>query len=288
MTKGPLRWAVLGVGGAGRRRVEAIHADPKSQLAAVWRGRFAADAGAPVAQSLEDAVGLADAVYVCSPLEAHADQVEQVLRAGRSVVTEYPLATTTERAEQLYALARSRGLMLHVAHIELLSATARTLSDRVRSHTIRRVELFFSAPGPLLSGDQLAIRNIARLHRLVGVAGMPIRIDAVDHAEGELLASMTLKTGSRATLAFRQGPGHSRHTIMELTTAEGRWRQADRGLTFDGEPVELVPTEPVFVTDHRYATELVTHAAPTYVSQRRVVQVLEIAERLAAGSTGAL
>lgn len=57
-----------------------------------------------------------DAVVLASPAELHYDQARQVLRAGKHVFVEKPLALTSAQAQELTDLAESAGLTLMVGH----------------------------------------------------------------------------------------------------------------------------------------------------------------------------
>ena len=79
---GQIRWAVVGVGSAGRARAKAIQADPRSELVAVCRGRFAGWFHVAQLSEVDDAIAAADAVAVCSPTHLHAAHVRAALKAG--------------------------------------------------------------------------------------------------------------------------------------------------------------------------------------------------------------
>ena len=93
-----LKWAIVGVGRAGRARARAIDRDARSRLVAVHRGRNAAETGAPEV-SFEEALDVADAVAICTPDALHVDMVEATLRAGKHAVVEYPMAPSATEAE---------------------------------------------------------------------------------------------------------------------------------------------------------------------------------------------
>src|SRR5690606_9515317 len=119
----------------------------------------------PVVDTLDEAIARADAVAVCSPNPAHAEQVRAALLAKRHVVCEYPLAPDAEQAAALFALAAQVDRVLHVEHIELLTGPAATLRGRVRPQLIQTLEVGFQGRGSAeIAGSALALKNIARLH----------------------------------------------------------------------------------------------------------------------------
>ncbi len=289
MADGELRWAIVGVGTAGFARAKAIQRDPRSTLAAVWRGRRAEETGAPAAASLREAIAAADAVAVCSPDALHPEQVRAALQAGRHVVCEYPLAPTAAEAASLFALARTAGRVLHVEHIELLTGTARALRGQIRAPIVRRVDVAFQGRGPAEApGAELARKNIARLHRLVDVAGAVAAIEAVAHKPGRLTAKLRMASGAEATLTFEQSPYFARLTRLEVDDGETVWRQENGALWRGRTAQTLMEPAPLFTQDHEAAVARILDDAPPYVSEDRILHVLGIADALATGRAQAL
>ncbi|MCK6265665.1 Gfo/Idh/MocA family oxidoreductase [Vibrio sp. ZSDE26] len=58
---------------------------------------------------------LIDAVYIASPNSFHAPQAEQLLKAGKHVICEKPLASNYQLAKQLYQTARDNNVILFEA-----------------------------------------------------------------------------------------------------------------------------------------------------------------------------
>lgn len=282
-------WSVVGVGIAGRARAAAIGRDPRARLAAVWHGRYATETGVPVVASFEAAIAAAHAVAICSPNEVHAAQARSVLEAGRHALVEFPLAPTATEARDLFVLAHERGLVLHVEHIELLDATSTTLAAHVRPEIVSSVTVSFDRPG--LSDAPpgvLALGNVARLHRLCSVAGPIGAIDAVDVRPGVMTADLTLVSGATAQCVFRQGPSLARRTRLEVRTAAGVWEQDNDLLKRNGSNQTLLGPGSLFERDQRVATARILDGAPPYVTETRVLHVLDVAERLGLRRTGAV
>lgn len=124
--------AVLGVGHFGRfhalkaakpgpLRLVALHdADPLRASA------MAAELGVP-ALPVAEAIAAAEAVIVAAPTRFHAALGTQVLRAGRHLFMEKPIAGTLAEGEALAALAKAQGKVLQVGHIERFSAAFRAV-----------------------------------------------------------------------------------------------------------------------------------------------------------------
>jgi biliverdin reductase len=278
-----LRWVIVGVGIAGRARARAIAADPRARLTAVHRGRYASSTGAPELP-FDEAVSAADAVAVCSPDAQHEPQVRAVLTAGRHVLVEFPLARSAAAGRALFAFAREVGRTLHVEHIELLGGVARTLAARVSPASVRSVSVHHSRPGPAAEdGASLGFANIARLHRLVAVAGPVAEVEATA-SSGRMDARLRSSSGAAVELRFEVGPGLPRRTRMVIRTDAGVWEQRDAALFLDGEPVPLEPSGGLFAADQLAATARMLDDAPPYVPDARILEVLDLAEELRGSS----
>ncbi|MES2642069.1 MAG: Gfo/Idh/MocA family oxidoreductase [Myxococcota bacterium] len=294
----PLRWAVIGVGTAGRARAHAIQADPRCVLVAVHRGRHANTLGVPTL-SLEDAIAAADAVAVCSPSEAHPAQVAAVLAAGRHVVVEYPLAPDADTAARLFDTARAAAnagpRVLHEEHIELLGGAAVVLRASVRPAEVTAATVTFTSPTPAAASKApgaLARHNHARLHRLVDVAGPVAAVLAVtpssEGAIARLDATLQLVSGARVHLDFRHGPGLPRSTTLTFHTPAATWRQVDAVITRDDVPVPVPDVGPLFALDHALAVARILDGAPPPVPEARLLHVLRVVDALAAARLGPL
>ena len=283
-----VRWAVVGVGTAGRARARAILGDADSELVRVWRGRYAGEIGVPVAGSWDEAVESADVVAIASPNEAHEAQVEAALLADRHVVVEYPMALSEAAFVRLFALARSRGRVLHEEHIELLTGAATALRSAILPADVREIDVAFSAPGDPIPGLELAWRNVARVSRLVDVAGPIAAIESLTPAPGRLEARLRTAAGAEARLFFTQGPGLRRKTELRIRTDRSEWHQLDDDVTRDGVPVLAPRPASLFAEDHRIAMARIVEGAPPPVDESRLAHVARIVQRLSDGCNGAL
>ena len=136
MTAPRLRIGVAGAGHFGRYHALKIAASERATLAGVHdpdleRARTVGwEAGAPdmAYPALLDA---SDAVVIAAPAEAHHALAATALRAGKHVLVEKPIAGTLQEADELAGLARERGLVLQVGHLERFSAAHGALQDRI-------------------------------------------------------------------------------------------------------------------------------------------------------------
>jgi predicted dehydrogenase len=108
---------------AGEGKVEFLGlADASPERAAL----VAAEAGTRVWQT-EELIGAADALIVAAPTAFHFELASAVLKAGRHVLVEKPIAATLEQADALVALAGAANRVLQVGHVERFGAGFATL-----------------------------------------------------------------------------------------------------------------------------------------------------------------
>jgi len=119
-------WGILGCGRVAERRIAPVFAHiPDTTLAAfcsremskaeLFRSRFGAGRAY---DALEDFLADDDVsvVYVASPNNLHATQTLACLAAGKHVLVDKPMATTSADAEAMAAAARKHGRILGVMH----------------------------------------------------------------------------------------------------------------------------------------------------------------------------
>lgn len=272
-----LRWGVVGVGRAGRARAAALAADPRAVAVGGWRGEPAA-AGLLAFDALEALIAAVDAVAICAPDVAHAALSRAALEAGRHVLCEYPGASSAAEAAALFGLAGARGRVLHVAHIGLLGPAPAWLRAHAVGRRLLRGEVRFTG-GPRRGVSSAAHANLARLHRLLDVAGP---VEAVEvHARGpDRLAATVWAQGAPVRLDFATGEGLKRQTALVLEYADGPVRQMDTQLWLGDAPVRLPPGEGLFLTDQRQCTAQILDGAPPPVPHARQLEALALADRL--------
>lgn len=124
--KGPrmadkVHWGILGTGKIARAFAQALTDVPDAVLAGVasrsqqkadaFAGEFGATAAYGSYEALAAAPGI-DLVYVATPHPQHAANALLVLQAGKGALVEKAFTVNRREAEQVVALARSRGLFL--------------------------------------------------------------------------------------------------------------------------------------------------------------------------------
>ena len=115
-----IKVAVAGLGFIGPAHIEALRRLPNVEVVAVG------DANEDYARQKAEQLGVASAygdfhqllqhegvacVHICTPNFLHYEMAKAALQAGKHVVVEKPLATTSQEGEELVALAKESGLV---------------------------------------------------------------------------------------------------------------------------------------------------------------------------------
>lgn len=102
--------------------------------------QFAADKGGQrIAPTYEALLERVDAVYVATPHLSHYEISKAALSAGKHVLCEIPLVLEKQQAEELYALAKARNLVLVEAHKTAYAPAFNHLITMIKSGIIGEV-----------------------------------------------------------------------------------------------------------------------------------------------------
>lgn len=193
-----LAWGIIGTGDISDRLVSDLAALPDARICAVW-GRsaehaeeFASSHRIPFATTsraellMRDDV---DVVYIATPAHTHADIAVEVLRAGKHVLIEKPVATSAAEAERVFTEAASAGrfameamwMRFNPLHVEVI--------DRIRDGLLGEISSVrasfgtpFQARGrtltPAQGGSILRDRGIYPMTLAHWFLGEPVQIAA--------------------------------------------------------------------------------------------------------------
>ena len=131
-----LRVGIAGAGHFGRYHALKVAASARTRLAGIYdpdleRAKTVGWEAGAKEMAFDDLLDVSDAVIVAAPAEAHYDLAAQALRAGKHVLVEKPIAATLAQADELGALAKERGLVLQVGHLERFSAAYQAMAGKV-------------------------------------------------------------------------------------------------------------------------------------------------------------
>ena len=88
--------------------------------------------GCPAFSDPESIFGIADAAVVAVPTERHHEIASACLEAGLHVLVEKPIAVDLPQSDALIRLARAKGRVLQVGHVERCNAAFHALAERMR------------------------------------------------------------------------------------------------------------------------------------------------------------
>ena len=140
-----VRVAIAGYGYWGSKHVRVLSTIPDVAVTVVdprpeRRSQAAAHyPSSRVAERLDDVLEDVDAVVVATSPSSHTDLASRALQAGRHVLVEKPLSTSSEDAEMLVELAEQRGAILMVGHTFEYNPAVWKLRELVRSGALGNI-----------------------------------------------------------------------------------------------------------------------------------------------------
>lgn len=181
-----IRTAVVGVGYLGRFHAQKYRELPYCKLLAVADAhaetaqRVATELGVSGTVDYRELLGKVDAVSIAVPTPLHYEVAAAFLEQGVHVLVEKPITTTIAQAESLIEIAKRRGCILQVGHLERFNPAIVAASKILK--TPRFIESHRLAPFKQRGTDvsvvlDLMIHDIDLIQELVG---QPIvNIDAI-------------------------------------------------------------------------------------------------------------
>jgi predicted dehydrogenase len=94
---------------------------------------LAASVGAKATTDVDEAIAAADAVVLATPSDTHAEIGERILRAGRDLLVEKPIATTVDDAQRLIDVADQHDRVLMIGHIERFNPVIMELDNLINN-----------------------------------------------------------------------------------------------------------------------------------------------------------
>ncbi|MCX5750249.1 MAG: Gfo/Idh/MocA family oxidoreductase [Candidatus Saganbacteria bacterium] len=98
--------------------------------------------------SLDSLLEKVDAVIIVTPTTTHLSLGSLCLEKGKHVFIEKPLAATFEAAEKLVVLAKEKGLILGVGHIERVNPAFSALEEAMHKELLLKLKIHRQSPFP--------------------------------------------------------------------------------------------------------------------------------------------
>lgn len=179
-------------------------------LSSIGRQYPAAQLTTNYAQLLHDPK--VDAVVVATPVANHYTLVKEALNAGKHVLVEKPLATTSSQCLELVELADRQNKVLMVGHVFLYNAAVRKLKSIIQSGELGQIYYIYSSRLNLgrVRQDVNALWNFAP-HDISIVLHLLDMVPAQVNARGFSFIQPGIEDVVFVTLNFPNGTGVNIH-----------------------------------------------------------------------------
>lgn len=166
----------------------------------------AAELGVTAHDSLDALLAGVDAVTIAVPTPAHFDVAGKAIAAGKHVLIEKPITTTVAQADELLAMAREKGVVVQIGHVERFNAAVRAALPHINEPRFIQSERL--APFNPRGSDvavvlDLMIHDIDLILTLavgdaqsIAAVGVPVLTPMIDIAN----ARITFASGAVATI----------------------------------------------------------------------------------------
>ena len=307
----PIRVGIVGTGFAAKVRAQSITAESRTQLVAV--------AGRTPARTAEFASGFntiavddwrtlvqmpdIDMVIVATINSNHGEIVNAAISAGKHTIVEYPLALDPKVAAEIIELAKSKKVLLHVEHIELLGGLHQTMREQL--HHLG--EVYYARYSTIVTSRPIAEKwtfnraefgfplsaALSRLHRFTDLFGSIESIDCNNQywgGEGDYY---------KTCLCTAQLRFNNSRTVGEVVygKGEGLWQNSRKfevhgengALIFDGDegsliqdgvstPLDLGVRKGLFAKDLELVLDHLIDGKPNYVMAVASLDTLRAAD----------
>lgn len=193
---------VIGVGEHGKRHAREFLKVEGAELVGVYdlrkdrAGEVASELGVRAFDSLDEALQAARAASIVIPTTDHAAAARRAFELGVDVLVEKPIAGTVEEADEMIALAKSKGLILQVGHVERFNpgvAAARARTHNPLFFEVHRLGVFSPRSLDVDVVFDLMIHDLDLVLWMVGspvsdvrAVGLPVLSDRVDIANARV------------------------------------------------------------------------------------------------------
>jgi len=134
-----IRTAVIGVGHMGKEHARVYHNMPDVELVGIAeldekRGKkVARKCRTQLYADYRDLMGKVDAVSIAVPTSHHYSVAKDFIERGVAVLVEKPMTKSVAEAEELVELARRKGVIVQVGHIERFNPALVAIQNRLKA-----------------------------------------------------------------------------------------------------------------------------------------------------------
>src|SRR3954464_6171121 len=139
-----MRICVAGQGAFGQKHLDALkRIDGVEIVSLIGGNRAGTEEGAKKygirhwGQDLAEGIKRADAVILATPTQMHRAQGEQVMRAGKPVLIEIPIADNVEDSEALAKIAKETGVIAMAGHVRRFNPSHQFVHRRIEKNELK-------------------------------------------------------------------------------------------------------------------------------------------------------
>lgn len=221
------QWCFIGTGTLARQVAREITDSGRHRIVSVCSRRmeaaseFAAQYGAQACGDPDEAMKMADAVYVVTPHPSHYAYVKRAIELGRPVLCEKPFTVQAGETEELLAMAEKKKVYVVEGMWTWFAPVARQVKAWVEDGTLgevrkvvteMRVGVIHYAPrlsDPKLAGGALLDSGVYPITYLYRLFGNPAEVRCV----GRIAGGVDL--GDEIDLTFANGQTHHISLAMD-------------------------------------------------------------------------
>jgi len=143
-----MKICVAGQGAFGQKHLDALKHNPDVEVTSLVGGNQ--DATAEVAKKygiphftgdLGEGIKRADAVILTTPTQMHFRQGEQVMRTGKHVLIEIPIADSVSDSERLVAIAKETGVTAMAGHVRRFNPSHQWVHNRITKGELKVLQM---------------------------------------------------------------------------------------------------------------------------------------------------
>jgi predicted dehydrogenase len=208
----PPRVGVVGAGSLGFHHIRILRDLPGISFTGFVETRperaaeVRTELGVPAHETLESLLAVSDAVVIVVPTRSHFPVASAAIAAGKHVFIEKPITTTLEEADSLLDLAREKGVLVQIGHIERFNQAVRAALNHVNKPRFIDSERLapFSPRGSdvavvldlMIHDIDLLLTLVQSEARAISAVGVPVLTPMLDIAN----ARVTFASGAVANI----------------------------------------------------------------------------------------
>jgi predicted dehydrogenase len=208
----PPRVGVVGAGSLGFHHIRILRDLPGISFTGFVETRperaaeVRTELGVPAHETLESLLAVSDAVVIVVPTRSHFPVASAAIATGKHVFIEKPITTTLEEADSLLDLAREKGVLVQIGHIERFNQAVRAALNHVNKPRFIDSERLapFSPRGSdvavvldlMIHDIDLLLTLVQSEARAISAVGVPVLTPMLDIAN----ARVTFASGAVANI----------------------------------------------------------------------------------------